>query len=221
LLRRSSLLCAALTACATLSACERRDAGTPVTDASAQAAAQQAAQAAHVQEVVAAGGVVDSILPIAEHVQRFRAGMTPVDTLRHASASIAALVTRLTTALATRDTADLNAMVLDRAEFAYLVYPASPMSKPPYEAPPELLWGQIIASSDEGAKQLLSRLGGAAVTAHDLHCPTIPDTAAVRLYERCTVRFSAPGRAPLKGNLFGSIVAQGHRYKFLGLANRI
>lgn len=217
-MRRSSVFLAVGVVCSalSLSACERR-ADAAATDSASQAAAQSA----HVREVVAAGGVVDSILPIAEHLARFRAGMTPVDTLRHASASVDALVARLTKALAARDTADLNAMVIDRAEFAYLFYPASPMSKPPYEAPPELLWGQILTSSDEGARQLMSRLGGAAVQVHDLQCPSVPDTGALRLYERCTVRFTAPGRAPLQGNLFGSIVAQGSRFKFLGLANRI
>lgn len=210
----ASIACAALA----LAACERHD---PSPGAVGESAAQSTQQAAHVRDVAAAGGVVDSILPIAEHLKRFREGMTPVDTLRHASASIDALVARLTKALSTRDTADLNAMVLDRAEFAFLFYPASPMSKPPYEAPPELLWGQILTASDDGAKQLMSRLGGAAVRAHDLQCPTMPDTTALRIYERCTVRFTAAGRAPLQGNLFGSIVAQGQRFKFLGLANRI
>ena len=119
-------------------------------------------QAAHIRDVVAAGGVVDSILPIDEQLRRFRADLREQpDTLRHASASIDALVRRWGNAVATRDTADLNAMTLDRAEFAWLYYPGSKLSKPPYEAPPQLLWGQIMSNSNSGAQQLLARFGGA------------------------------------------------------------
>ena len=70
-------------------------------------------QAAHVRDVVAAGGVVDSVLPIAEQLRRFRADVPErPDTLRHASASIDTLVQRWGRAIALRDSAALNAMTL-------------------------------------------------------------------------------------------------------------
>lgn len=179
-------------------------------------------QADHVKEVVAAGGVVDSILPIEEHVRRFRTDLPAVDSLQHASASLEQLVARLAHAVSTNDTTDLNAMVLNRQEFAYLYYPDSPMSKPPYEAPPELLWGQILASSDKGARQLVNRLSGSTIAVSKLRCPSAPDTAGRNLlHTRCEVRFVAPGKAPLEGNLFGSVIERDGRFKFMGFANRI
>jgi hypothetical protein len=178
-------------------------------------------QRQHVEEVVRAGGVVDSILPMEEQVRRFREGMTPVDTLRHSSASREALVERLARAIARRDTADLNAMVLDRAEFAFLYYPESAMSRPPYEAPPTLLWGQILASSNAGAEKLLVRLGGKSVRVTALQCPAPDREGANQLYQRCSVRFASPDGASLEGQLFGSILERDGRFKFVGLANRI
>jgi len=97
-------------------------------------------QAAHIEQVVAAGGTVDSILPTEELLRRFREDLPPVDTLRAASESMEALVARLAHAVGTNDTTDLNAMVLSRQEFAYLYYPDAPLSQPPYDSPPALLW---------------------------------------------------------------------------------
>lgn len=186
------------------------------------AAASRRAQAAHADSVVATGGVVDSILPMAEHLRRFREGLTATDTLRHASPTRDALVDRLARAIASRDSADLNAMVLDRGEFAWLYYPSSMLSRPPYEAPPELLWGQILAASNEGARKLVAHLGGVSkASAEAIRCPEPKTEGANQLYERCTVRFRAPGRTPLEGILFGTIIARDGRFKFIGLSNHL
>jgi len=190
-------------------------------DAIDRTAKEGAAQQAHIDSVVAAGGVVDSVLPVAELLQRFQAGLSPTDTLRHASPSPEQLVDRLVRAIASHDTMALNAMVLDRAEFAFLYYPGSSMSLPPYEAPPALLWGQILAASDDGAGKLLARLGGRQVSAHALRCPPPKVEGANRLLERCTVRFDTSGARALEGNLFGTILTRDGRSKFISLANRI
>jgi hypothetical protein len=176
-------------------------------------------QAQHVAEVVAAGGVVDSILPIAEQLRRFRDALPPTDTLLHASPSRDALVERWARAIGGNDTTDLNAMIMDRAEFAWLYYPDSPMSQPPYEAPPALLWGQLLASSNKGATQLVNRFGGSAVTATRLRCVTPPDTQGVNvLRSKCEVRLSAPGKPSVEGVLFGTILERAGRFKFVGLS---
>jgi len=190
-------------------------------DAVDRTATERAAQRAHIDSVVDAGGVVDSVLPVAELLQRFQAGLSPTDTLRHASPSPEHLVDRLVRALSSQDTMALNVMVLDRAEFAFLYYPGSSMSLPPYEAPPALLWGQILAASDDGAGKLLARLGGRRVSAHALHCPPPTLEGANRLLERCTVRFDTSGTRALEGNLFGTILTRDGRSKFISLANRI
>jgi len=203
--RLGALLMAATTACADKSA------PSPADD-----------QARHVAEVVAAGGVVDSILPIAEQLRRFREALPPTDTLLHASPSRDALVERWARAIGGNDTTDLNAMIMDRAEFAWLYYPDSPMSQPPYEAPPALLWGQLLASSNKGATQLVNRFGGSAVTATRLRCATPPDTQGVNvLLDKCEVRLSAPGKPSVEGVLFGTILERAGRFKFVGLSSSL
>ena len=179
-------------------------------------------QAAHVADVAATGGVVDSILPIAEHLRRFRAGLDSTDTLTFASPSRDALVARWANAIAARDTTDLNAMLLSRAEFAWLYYPESPMSKPPYEAPPELLWGQLLASSNKGVSSLVNRFGGSAAKAAGLRCPAVPESLGANLlHAKCEVRLAAPSRDAVQGILFGTIIERGGRFKFVGLSTSL
>jgi hypothetical protein len=179
-------------------------------------------QAAHVAEVIAAGGTVDSILPIDEQLRRFREGMQPVDTLRHASPSQEALVRRFLVALTRRDTAALNALVIDRAEFAYLYYPGSALSLPPYEAPPQLLWGQILASSNEGVAKALTRVGGAGISLETIRCPAPPVAeGGNRLHQNCEIHIRIGDRPPETGRWFGTIVEREGRYKLLGLANAL
>ena len=178
-------------------------------------------QAAHIQAVVAAGGVVDSILPIAEHLRRFRAGLPETDALRGASASVTALVGRWASAVSRHDTADLNAMVVDRAEFAWLYYPGSKLSQPPYEAPPELLWAQFLINSDDGARRLLKRFGGAALVVKSVSCPSIETEGQNRLHERCVVRVKAGDVITGPSQLFGTILERDGRFKFVGFANRL
>lgn len=179
-------------------------------------------QAAHIAEVVAAGGTVDSILPIDEQLRRFREGLQPVDTLRQASPSQDALVRRFLAALTSRDTAALNALVIDRAEFAYLYYPGSALSLPPYEAPPQLLWGQILASSNEGVAKALTRVDGAAISLEDIRCPAPPVAeGGNRLHQNCEIRIRIGRRPSETGRWFGTIVERDGRFKLLGLANAL
>ena len=180
-------------------------------------------QAAHIRDVVAAGGVVDSILPIEEQLRRFRADLPEQpDTLRNASASIDAWMKRWGKAVAARDTSELNAMTLDRAEFAWLYYPGSKLSKPPYEAPPQLLWGQIMASSNDGAQLLLARFGGKRFVVEKVLCPVPSDTtSASMVYSECRVRARADSEPAFTEQLFGSIVEHQGRFKFLGYANSL
>ncbi len=178
-------------------------------------------QAAHVREVAATGGVVDSILPIDEHLRRFRATLSrQADTLQNASPTLEALVARWATAVAANDSAAFDTMVIDAAEFAWLYYPESPMSKPPYEAPPGLLWGQLLASSNDGLRAVLKTYGGQPLTVVRTTCA---DAVAVegpnRLHERCRVTMRVGSAAPTEARLFGTIIERDGRFKFVGLAN--
>ncbi len=179
-------------------------------------------QAAHVAEVIAAGGTVDSILPMAEQLRRFRVGLDSVDTLRHAAPDRESLVRRFLSAVSTSDTATLNALSLDRAEFAYLYYPTSAMSQPPYEAPPQLLWGQIMTSSNESLPKALARLAGTSVSLVQLRCP---DSATVegknRLHQQCALRLRAGSTTLPDGRWFGTILEREGRFKFIGYANAL
>lgn len=205
-----------------LAGCETRDAP-PARDASSSPRSAADSQAAHIADVVSHGGVVDSILPIAEHLRRFRAAVpTRPDSLSHASASIDALVKRWAAAVSARDTETLNRIVLDRAEFAWLYYADSRMAKPPYEAPPELLWGQILASSDEGTQRMLNKYGGLPLTVKSVACPDAPEIEGMnRIRQNCTVSLTSNGVALPVSRYFGSIVERDGRFKFLSLANRL
>lgn len=211
LAQRASSRLACFAALLTLTACREQP---PRTAADSQAA--------HIDSVIAAGGVVDSVLPVAEQLRRFREGLEAPDTLRHAAPSREALVRQFIAAVSKRDTAALNAMVLDRAEFAYLYYPSSVMSRPPYEAPPQLLWGQIMASSNEGLPKVLARASGESIQAGALSCA---DSVAVegenRLHQQCTMSLRFGSGAPLTARWFGTIIERDGRFKFIGYANSL
>lgn len=166
---------------------------------------------------------VDSAQPTSERLRRFRATVAErPDTLRRASTSLDALLQRWATAVSRRDTASLDAMVLDRAEFAWLFYPTSKLALPPYEMPPALMWENILANSDAGARRALDRFGGRPLTLTNLRCtkPALGE-GANRVHEGCTVTLVAPGDTVRDARVFGSVVERDGRYKFLGYANRL
>ena len=179
-------------------------------------------QAAHVRQVAEAGGVVDSVLPIEEHLRRFRASLTrQPDTLQFASPTLDALVRRWATAIGTSDTSAFDTMVIDAAEFAWLYYPESKMSKAPYEAPPGLLWGQFIASSNEGVRSALKLYGGKPMTVIATRCPAATIEGANRLHENCAVTIRSGTAEKREGRMFGTILERDGRFKFVGLANAL
>ena len=95
----------------------------------------------------------------------------------------------------------------------------SKLSHPPYEAPPQLLWGQILANSDEGARQLFSRFGGRRFVVESVNCPGPSDTTESSLVRSgCRVRVKTVS-GTVEDRLFGSIVEHQGRFKFLGYAN--
>jgi hypothetical protein len=179
-------------------------------------------QAAHVAAVVAAGGVVDSILPIDEQLRRFRENLPVADSLQHAAASRDALVREFLKAVSASDTVALNRLVLDRSEFAYLYYPTAAISKPPYEAPPQLLWGQILQASNDGLPRVLARAAGQSLTLSRVACAdSIVSEGANRLHNACTVTVSIGRGAPVEARWFGTIIERDGRFKFIGYGNAL
>lgn len=168
-----------------------------------------------------AAGVVDSALPIAELLARFRATVpdTPT-TLAGGAESPDALGRALLAAVQRRDTAAVRALTISRAEFAWLYYPHTRFTAPPYELGPELVWLQLVAASDKGAGRLLERYGGRPLRFERTRCP---DTAAVegpnRITTGCVVRFAAGDSAARELRLFATTIARDGRVKVLSFAN--
>lgn len=168
-------------------------------------------------------GVVDSALPIDTLLHRFRATLpdTPT-TMRGGERSAEALTRALLRALETRDTATVQRLALSGSEFAWLYYPHTRFTQPPYEMGPELLWLQIGMASEKGAVRLIRRYGGTPLRFEALTCP---DSAALegpnRVLTGCRVRFAAADSAARDLRLFGSLLQRDGQYKFVSYANEL
>lgn len=167
------------------------------------------------------GYIVDSILPVEEQLRRFRAGVP--DTLREfdgAMSSRDGLVGAFMRGLAAADTAALVRLTISRAEFAWLIYPDSPLSAPPYRLAPDLAWMQHTAASGTGLTRLLERLGGTGLTFDSWGCLEGPrQEGANRIWRDCAVRFEQPGAEQKTLRLFSSIIERQGRFKILSYAN--
>lgn len=168
------------------------------------------------------GYVVDSILPIAEEMRRFRAavGGDPATALRGGSNSRDDLVARFAEALASGDSAALRRLAVSPREFIDLVYPESPYTRAPYRQAPGLLWRQIQPPSGNGLRRLLERHGGRPLRVEALRCPSSREVqGSNRLHVGCTVRFVSGTDAAREGELFGTIIERHGQFKFVSFAN--
>ncbi len=167
------------------------------------------------------GAVVDSALPIDILLGRFRA-LTPDSptVLTGGAESPDRLVRALLVAVSRRDTTALRALVMSRGEFAWLYYPESKFTSPPYALGPDLVWIPMLAASEKGVGRLLSRYGGSALRFESLDCPDTVDREGPNEITRgCTVRFAAADSAARTIQLFSSLLHRDGRYKFLSYAN--
>jgi hypothetical protein len=166
------------------------------------------------------GYVIDSIFPMHEMLRRFRADLgDPPVALIQAADSREDLVRQVVSALAARDTATLERLRIDRAEFAWLYFPASPFASRPYELPPEVLWLQIGAESGKGRSRAQRAVGkGAAYVDHECR-PDPGRSGAVTLWEDCIVRWRNADGTEERYRLFGSILEHGGRFKLVSYAN--
>lgn len=167
------------------------------------------------------GYIIDSILPIEEQLRRFRTGLP--DTLRTFEVGASGkeeLVRMFVRALETSDTATLVRLTVSRAEFAWLVYPDSPFSAPPYQQAPDLVWMRHTAASGVGLKRLLERLGGSGLGFQSWRCADAPITeGANHIWRDCAVRFQRAVGGQRTVRLFSSIVERHGRFKILSYAN--
>ena len=168
------------------------------------------------------GYVVDSILPVEEELRRFRAavGSGKILTLEGGASSRDSLLAKFLDRLQASDTTSVKGMLLSASEFAWLVYPESPYSKPPYTQAPALVWDQIQNHSRSGLLRLVRRLAG-----HELHYAGYSCSRKVeiqgnnKIWAGCTVRIGAPGESVRDHRLFGSIIERGGQFKFVSFAN--
>jgi hypothetical protein len=168
------------------------------------------------------GYVVDSILPLDEALRRFRVGIHSVPTRLEGGASTrSGLVGAFAQALERGDTSSLRSLAVDRAEFAYLNYPRSIYTRPPYEQSPAVVWLQLTLGGDKGLRRAVNRFGGQPIQLLGESCnPTAVREGELRLWRGCVMRFVV-GKDTLTRRLFGPIIERDGRFKFASYANQL
>ena len=169
------------------------------------------------------GYVVDSALPPGEELRRFRdaVGGTPTTALTGGGASREELARRLVGAVERRDTADLRAMALSAREFADLVYPASPMSRPPYRQSPAFMWAQLMRPSIAGFGRLMRERGGTRYEYQGVICRATPEVQGPnRMWSGCSLWLVGPARDTVTERWFDSIIERDGRFKIVSYAGR-
>ena len=164
---------------------------------------------------------VDSAIPIDEALRRFRRDLPAERTLQGGFGSREMLVREFVRALEVRDTAALRRMVLKTGEFAWLYYPSSPLSRPPYELAPALMWFQLQGESERGASRLFSERGGDALGYIGHTCASPRVEGKNLIHSGCELRRVTAARDTIAERLFGLIIEQDGRYKFVSYANRL
>jgi hypothetical protein len=166
-------------------------------------------------------GVVDSAVPIAVLLDRFREGVDDPGMLTGGASSRDALVRAFVQATERADSSAFADLAISRAEFAWLYYPVLPEAGPPYELDPRLMWFMIETNSRRGLHALLQERGGRPLGYVDYSCEGERTYDGVTLWGPCLVRrIQAPGDTVTE-RMFGPIVARDGRFKFVSFANKL
>jgi hypothetical protein len=162
---------------------------------------------------------VDSAIPPDLALAGFRADLgTPPTDLRGARRSIDTLIADAVRALALSDTAAFEPLAMDRAEFAYLYYPASPFAHEPYELPPGLVWMQIQETNRASVFRALGSYGGREWRYLGYRCAPGPALQGRnRIWSDCVVAMGA-GADTVRARLVGRILERDGRFKVLSYA---
>lgn len=166
------------------------------------------------------GYVVDSILPPDDAMRRFTADIAnPPSDFAHGAGSRDALVLKWVRALESNDSLTLIRTAISRPEFAFLVYPTSPSSKPPLQQPPDLAWLLLSNASVQGFRRSIGEHGGASLGYLGYACPIAPESqGSNRIWAGCVIRRRDADGDTTEGRLFGPIVEREGYFKFLSLA---
>jgi len=165
--------------------------------------------------------VVDSAVPIEVALDRFRSELPAPQALTGGFGTREELVRRFARALEASDTAALRHMVMGKAEFAWLYYPSSPLSRPPYALPPDLLWFQMRGQTEKGASLLLAERAGTPLGYLGHACGSQREEGANRLYGHCVLRRVTASGDTVGERLFGLVIEHGGLYKFVSYANKL
>ena len=164
-------------------------------------------------------GVVDSVVPIPEALDRFRADVEKPAGL-HGPASLDTLLREMIAALRQSDTLAFERLAVNRAEWAWLYYPTTAISKPPYELPPALAWFQLREANRKGVFRALREFGGRTLQFEGYACPAEATTEGEnRIWSGCTVTLGRDGEAPVTLRLFSAILERDGHFAFLSYAN--
>lgn len=167
------------------------------------------------------GYIVDSILPVEEELRRFRADLADAPgALGGGAESRDELVRHFLDRLQERDTTALVAMLMSRAEFAYLVYPESPWTRPPYRQAPGLVWMQGSRASSTGLARLLERLGGRDLKFRSYTCAAEPEVLGEnRIWRECSLDIEREPGQRQSMRLFNGIIERNGHFKFYTYGN--
>lgn len=194
------------------SACDRIDQGEARPGASGRPAGTRLASTVR---------QVDSAIPIDEALRRFRRDMPKPNSLHGGFGSREKLVREFVRAVEIQDTAALRRMVLKADEFAWFYYPSSPLSRPPYELAPALMWFQLQGESEKGASRLLAERAGRPLRYVDHSCAPARVEGKNRIHSHCELRRLTPAGDTVAERLFGLIVERDDSHKFVSYANRL
>ncbi|MDZ4259656.1 MAG: hypothetical protein U0974_03795 [Gemmatimonadales bacterium] len=166
------------------------------------------------------GDAIDSILPMEVMLTQFRTGMESPATLRSPAKDREELARQFLKAVAAGDSTTLSALLVNRAEFAWLLFPDHLYALPPYELDPAIYWLQIQASSAKGSARVLERYGRRPLEFRGLDC--VRDTVQfvtgpTVAWAPCTVTYRG-NDSTLTRRLFGTIVERDGVAKFMGYA---
>lgn len=214
-----------LTGAFALAACDRASSSGATADVRADSVRTDSIARARQDSINRAqpGYIVDSILPVEEELRRFRAavGGTAVTALANGSPTREALVRRMVQAVAKQDSAELRAMSVTAREFADLIYPSSPYTKPPYRQAPGFVWMQIANPSAAGFNRLMQRRGGVAYEYVGHTCKAQPERQGEnRLWLDCTIRLVEGGRDTTTQRWFGTILERNGTFKIVSFTNQ-
>ncbi len=164
---------------------------------------------------------IDSFVPPAVALARFRAGLDSVTHFTGGAPSRGALVQMFVKALERNDSAALAGLVVSRAEFAYLYYPTAPEASLPYDLSPGLDWFLLQGNSRKGLLRALARRGGRPLGYLSYWCDPKPSRhGGNTVWGPCEVRHVGAQGDTISERLFTSIIERGGQFKFLSLANK-